>query len=114
MNAICMELTGNSVRYPFDSSPDVRAWCIGRRMFAWCATSSQHATVQLKADPALVPVLIANYSWIQPGYHMSKRHWITIALAEADTSLVATLLEDAHALVAAKLPRAERMRMLQD
>lgn len=114
IDTICASLPGSAVRYPFESSPDLRAWCIGKRRFAWCATLRSPLTVQLKVEPALIPFLIDSYPWIEPGYHMNKRHWVTVVLAEADSSVLTGLLEDAHALVADGLPRAERLRLYQD
>lgn len=114
IDAVCCGFVGCEVRYPFESAPDLRAWCIGGKMFAWSATESTPPTIQLKADPEMIPFLIANYTWISPGYHMNKRHWITARIAEAEASLLTGLLEDAHMLVVNKLPRAERMRFLPD
>lgn len=114
IDAICRGLVGCEVRYPFDTAPDLRAWCIGGKMFAWSATESKTPTVQLKADPEMIPFLIANYVWIQPGYHMNKRHWITILMTESDPKLLRGLLEDAHGLIVSKLPSAERLRLMPD
>jgi predicted DNA-binding protein (MmcQ/YjbR family) len=83
-------------------------------MFAWSASNNAPLTVQVKAHPDLVPALIQNYACISPGYHMSKKHWITIDATACDDSMLRGLLEDAHGLVAAGLPRAERMRLLGD
>lgn len=113
VNTFSTDLTGCEIRYPFDSSPTVRAWCIGKKMFAWSATDHQPPTVQLKANPDLVPMLIQNYACIAPGYHMNKKHWITVHIADCDRDLLAGLIEDAHGLVAAKLPRGERIRFLE-
>lgn len=114
IDAYCQSLPGVTVRYPFETAPDLRAWCIGKRMFAWCATAQVPLAVQLKADPDLIPTLIENYTWVQPGYHMNKRHWITVLVAQTDTTILTGLLEDAHALIAASLPKAERVRLLGD
>lgn len=110
----CRNLAGCVVRYPFDSFSQIRAWCIGKKMFAWTDTGSQPVVVQLKADPDLVPALIENYEAIAPGYHMNKRHWVSVNAQKCDATLLANLLEDAHMLVAHTLPRAERLRLLGD
>ena len=115
IDVLCTNLPGVEVRYPFDSSPTVRAWCVHRRMFAWCATDSTPLTVQLKADPDLIPSLIDTYPFIRPGYHMNKRHWLTIhAQHDQAMALLPGLLEDAHMLVVAGLPARVRMGLLSD
>lgn len=109
----CRALPGCVVRYPFESNPDLRAWSIGTKMFAWTNTTARPLIIQLKADPDLVPDLIANYSFIHPGYHMSKRHWVSVE-ASCDAAMMQQLLEDAHGLLVAKLPIREQLRLLGD
>ena len=111
---VCLGLPGSSVRYPFDTNADIRAWCIGRKMFAWTDTTAVPTVIQLKADPDMVPALIENYRAIRPGYHMNKRHWVSVEAAACDPTLLTGLLEDAHQLVANSLPRKERLRLLGD
>ena len=110
----CLDLPGCSARYPFESAPDLRAWCIGKRMFAWSVTTKTPLTVQVKADPDLVPTLVQNYDCISPGYHMNKRHWITINAVACEPAMLQGLLEDAHGLVAASLPTHRRLSLLND
>jgi predicted DNA-binding protein (MmcQ/YjbR family) len=112
IETFCTSLPAREVRYPFESVPELRAWCIGRRMFAWSATNIAPLTVQVKAHPDLVPFLIQNYACISPGYHMNKKHWITVDASTCDDSMLRGLLEDARSLVAAKLPRVDRIRLL--
>lgn len=114
IDKICRQLVACQVRYPFDSNPQIRSWCIGKKMFAWTDTGSNPPVIQLKADPDLVPSLIENYEAIQPGYHMNKRHWVSVDAQKCDSAMLTNLLEDAHMLVANALPRAERARLLGD
>lgn len=114
IDSYCLGLPGCSVRYPFERSPSLRAWCIGKKMFAWTVTNNAPLTVQVKASPELIPTLIANYQCINPGYHMSKNHWITILTEDCEDTLLRGILEDAHSLIAHAMPRAERLRLLGD
>lgn len=114
IDEVCRSLQGCEVQYLFESNPHMRSWCIGRKMFAWCATKQTPLAVQLKADPDLVPDLIANYEFIRPGYHMNKRHWITVQAASCPAPMLSQLLEDAHAVLASTLSRRDRLRLLGD
>ena len=114
IDAFCRTFPACVVRYPFDSSPTLRAWCIGKRMFAWSVVNDAPPTIQVKANPDLIVSLIASYPYILPGYHMNKKHWITIRADECDPDMLKGLLEDAHALVATSLPRLDRLRLLGD
>ena len=35
--------------------------------------------IDVKADPTMIDMLIQTYGFL-PGYHMNKRHWLTILL----------------------------------
>jgi predicted DNA-binding protein (MmcQ/YjbR family) len=49
----------------------------------------------------------ANYVAIEPGYHMSKKHWNTIHLdsGELDLKLIYALIDQSYNLVVEKLPK---------
>ena len=112
LDAFCRDLPGCEVRYPFKSGPDLRAWCVRQRMFAWSITTKTPLAVQVKANPDLVPMLIRNYACVTPGYHMNKRHWITVDVATCEAQMLQGLLEDAHALIVGKLPVSMRLSLL--
>lgn len=65
--------------------------------------------VNLKADPEDVRALTEAYPSILPGYHMSKRHWITLRPgADLTAALVRELVTESYLLVVTTLPRARR------
>ena len=81
---------------------------IHRKMFALLMhvpRVSEHMIVNLKAEPDEVPLLIAAHDVVRPGYHMNKRHWISVVLCpDADLGLVEELVEDSYDNVVAGLP----------
>jgi predicted DNA-binding protein (MmcQ/YjbR family) len=81
-------------------------------MFALSALDGTPLTVNLKCDPDLAVGLRADHPGvIVPGWHMNKRHWNTVTVAELPDRLVRELVEDSYDLVVAGLPRAERLRL---
>ncbi len=114
IDRFCRDLPGCTVRYPFDTNPHIRAWCIGKKMFAWTSTTYAPLTVQIKANPDLIPDLIASYDSVMPGYHMNKRHWISVNVESCDPQMLKGLIEDSHSLIAMSLPQAERLKLLRD
>ena len=102
----CLALPGASVDWPF--GPDADVFRIHSKMFALLTHNprvSEHMIVNLKAEPDELPLLIATHEVIRPGFHMNKRHWITVELSPAaDLGLVEELIEDSYDNVAAGLP----------
>ncbi|MCH1883988.1 MmcQ/YjbR family DNA-binding protein [Agrococcus sp. ARC_14] len=65
--------------------------------------------VTLKADPEEARALQSEHADITPGYHMNKRHWITLHPGGSlTTALVDELVTESYRLVVEKLPRAQR------
>jgi predicted DNA-binding protein (MmcQ/YjbR family) len=76
-------------------------------MFALTALAARPLTVSLKCEPSLAEALRAEHSAVRPGYHLNKRHWITLDDSLPD-GLVFGLLEDSYELVVSGLPKRER------
>jgi predicted DNA-binding protein (MmcQ/YjbR family) len=82
---------------------------VADRMFALVATTALAARLTVKAEPAFAAALRDSYEAIVPGYHMDKRHWITITLdGSVEADLVEDLIDGSYDLVVAGLPRRVR------
>ena len=103
---VCLALPDVSVDQPF--GPGYEVFRIHRKMFAMLmfnARVSEHPIVNLKTDPDELPLLIDNYDWILPGYHMNKKHWVTVELRPGgDVEFVEGLIEDSYDNVVLGLP----------
>ena len=65
--------------------------------------------VTLKCEPEHSVALQQRYEEVVPGYHMNKRHWLTIRAGRAVTrELVEELVGNSYELVVDGLPRAKR------
>lgn len=103
------ELPGTSLEYPF--GPDFRVFRVRGKMFMAHTEMTGAPIVILKARPADGAVLREAYAEITPGYHMNKRHWITLnpgGRLERDRQLVEDLVTESYLLVVEGLPRASR------
>jgi predicted DNA-binding protein (MmcQ/YjbR family) len=79
---------------------------IAGKIFAIAPLDDEPLTVSVKCDPELAEQLREAYDSIVQGYHLNKRHWVTVTLGQdAPDELVAQLVEDSHDLVK---PRAVR------
>ena len=65
--------------------------------------------VTLKCEPEHSTALRQRYQDVVPGYHMNKRHWLTIRAGGSVTrDLVDELVRNSYELVVEGLPRARR------
>jgi len=78
MRAICLSLPEAAVDMPFDDVTE--AFRVRGKIFALhLAAQAKSVEVNLKCDPDLAADLRAAYPDIKPGWHMSHRHWNTVA-----------------------------------
>lgn len=69
-------------------------------------------SVNLKCDPEIGAQLREEYAGVQPGYHMNKKHWITVAMdGSIPDKLVKTWIDNSYALVVASLPKRQQEAM---
>lgn len=80
---------------------------VGGKMFA-AFQLPEGEPIGLKVDPAAFPVVIQQ-SGISPAPYLAKHSWVKIATRETlPAETLKDLLREAHALVAAKLPKKLR------
>ncbi len=101
----CEGLAGAELCFPFGE--DVPVFKVGGKMFA-VVSAGEGAAVTLKCDPGEAAALCRSEPGIMPGYHMNKRHWITVALAGVAPDLVADLVGASYEIVVSSLPRGRR------
>jgi predicted DNA-binding protein (MmcQ/YjbR family) len=98
LRAWCLEMPGAQETFPF--APGVSVFKVASKMFALSRLTAEPLEVSVKCDPALAADLRASYDAIRPGYHLNKRHWITVRLGgDAGDALVRDLVQDSHDLV---------------
>lgn len=97
------ELPGAQLEHPF--GPDWEVYKVRGKVFMLMTEVPGRPVVILKADPGEAHALRQQYSHITPGYHMNKKHWITLESGEGvDQELVRELVTDSYLLVVAQLP----------
>ncbi|WP_420368406.1 MmcQ/YjbR family DNA-binding protein [Curtobacterium sp. L1-20] len=79
------------------------------KMFVMTSELRGVPIVNLKCAPPHAAALVRDHEEITPGWHMNKRHWITLSPGDGlDETLVEDLVGNAYDLVVAGLPRAKR------
>ena len=85
----CARQAGAELSYPFGEQPAV--YKVAGKIFAVVGLERRPPQVTLKCDPEHGQLLRAQHAAITAGYHMNKRHWITVSL---DGSLAPTMIEE--------------------
>lgn len=92
----CLSLPGAEETFPFEPGTSVFKASNGK-MFAVSVTTSEPLDISIKCDPELGEMLRRDYAAIVEGYHLNKRHWITITLnADVPDARVKELVEDSY------------------
>lgn len=71
------EMPGARLDYPFGPGTAVYR-AANDKLFALMTEGSQPLQISLKCDPNLAELLRDKYESVLPGYHLNKRHWITV------------------------------------
>lgn len=106
-----VSLPGAWLDRPF--SLDVDVYKAGEKMFALMAQRFEHLEISLKVEPGFGVVLRDNYPTIGPGYHLNKKHWITVQL---DGSLtldeLIKLVDHSYERVRLSMTKAQRSALV--
>jgi predicted DNA-binding protein (MmcQ/YjbR family) len=106
VHAFCAALPGAVLTFPFGE--DTCVYKVGGRIFALTGVGSP-ASINLKAEPADVMGLVETYPVVTRGYHMNKKHWVTVQLdGSLPPGLLEELIEDSYDLIVDKLPARDR------
>ncbi len=104
LRATCLALPGAIETFSFGPGCSVFKAPNGR-MFAVSVTSAEPLDVSVKCDPDIAADLRRSFAAISEGYHLDKRHWITVvANADVPDDMLCDLVRDSYDLVAARRP----------
>ena len=94
----CLSMPGAVEEFPF--APEVSVFKVAGKMFALAPLAADPLTVSVKCEPVLAESLRASYASVAAGYHLNKRHWLTVTLGgDAGDDMVRDLVEDSYDLV---------------
>ncbi len=107
----CLKKKGVTEDFPFDE--DTLVFKVLGKMFALVGLKkweSGEKFINLKCDPDYAEELRAEYSSIQPGYHMSKKHWNSVYIqdGELQPKFIQELIDHSYDLVVKSLTKKLR------
>jgi predicted DNA-binding protein (MmcQ/YjbR family) len=103
---VCLALPQATETFPFGEETSVFKTSGNGKIFALSALEGDPLTVSLKCDPEDSISLREEFAVITPGYHLNKKHWVTIVLdGSVPDELVEQLIAGSHDLVRPTVPR---------
>jgi predicted DNA-binding protein (MmcQ/YjbR family) len=104
---VAAELPGSTHEHPF--GPEWEVFKVAGKVFLLVTEVPGAPVVVVKVDPDDSLALRQEHPSITPGYHMNKRHWITVhGGADITGALVGDLVSESYLIVRDTLPRARR------
>jgi len=106
-------LNKKGVTEDFHFNADTLVFKVLGKMYALIGLRKWEAgdrSINLKCDPEYAEELRVAYTAIQPGYHMSKKHWNTIDLTSDEVSpkLLFQLIDHSYDMVVKGMPKKMR------
>ncbi len=110
----CLSQKGVTEHFPFDE--DTLVFKVGGKVFALSSLlqwEKGSPSINLKCDPERAQELRAEYDGIEPGFHMNKVHWNTIAVnQDVPDSLLKELIKHSYDLVFKTLTKKIQMEII--
>ncbi len=110
LHRYCGQKKGVTEEFPFDE--DTLVFKVMGKMFALTSLERLPVSINLKCDPERAIELRESYEAVQPGYHMSKKHWNTVicdgSIPDAE---IRELVDHSYDLVVKGLKKADREKL---
>lgn len=102
----CLKKKAVTEEFPFGE--ETLVFKVMGKLFALTGVS-QFTSINLKCDPEKAAELREQHPSVQPGYHMNKKHWITVLMdGSIPDKLVYSWIDESYQLVASKLTRKQK------
>ncbi|WP_278034219.1 MmcQ/YjbR family DNA-binding protein [Flavobacterium nitratireducens] len=110
----CLSKKGVTEHFPFDQ--DTLVFKVGGKMFALSSLKQWELgkpSVNLKCEPELAKEWRLQFDAIQPGFHMNKNHWNTVAInTELMDSFLKEMIDHSYGLVLSGLTKKAQQEIL--
>ena len=102
----CLSKKGVTEEFPFGDNTLV--FKLMGKMFTAAGINS-FASINLKVDPEIGAELRERYPSVLPGYHMNKKHWITVLMdGSVPDRLLFNWIDNSYQLVASGLTKSQK------
>jgi predicted DNA-binding protein (MmcQ/YjbR family) len=105
----CNAKKGVTEEFPFGEN--ILVYKVMGKMFA-LTDVDQFASVNLKVEPEQGILLQEEYAAVQPGYHMNKKHWITVVMdGSVPNRLLQQWIDNSYNLVVSGLTKKQQIAL---
>jgi predicted DNA-binding protein (MmcQ/YjbR family) len=102
----CLSKKGVTEEFPFGVNTPV--YKVVGKMFA-LTDLEDFTSINLKVDPEIGVELRERYPSVQPGYHMNKRHWVTVLMdGSIPDKLIHQWVTNSYDLVVSGLTKSQK------
>jgi predicted DNA-binding protein (MmcQ/YjbR family) len=102
----CLSKKGVTEEFPFGE--ETLVYKVMGKMFALTDLET-FESINLKVDPEKGEELREKYASVQPGYHMNKKHWITVLIdGSIPDKKVLEWVDNSYQLVASALTKSQK------
>ncbi len=113
LREFCLQKQGVSEGFPFYN--DVLVFKVCGKVFALTSLAKWEEgqpAVNLKCEPEKAVKLRQEFSAIQPGFHMNKKHWNTVQIdGSLPDDFLQEMITDSYKLVVQKLPKKHQKEL---
>jgi predicted DNA-binding protein (MmcQ/YjbR family) len=105
----CLNKKGVTEEFPFDEN--VLVFKVMGKIF--CLTDIQRfESINLKVDPEEGVELREKYPAVQPGYHMNKKHWVTVLMdGSIPDKMLLKWADNSYVLVVKGLTKSQKLAL---
>ena len=101
----CLSFPRVTTDFPFDQTTQV--FRIGNKIFSITDLNDEDVgSMNLKCEPERSVQLRERYESVKTGYHMNKKHWITVFIDLIDEKTLKELIYNSYILVKNSLPKS--------
>ena len=105
----CLQKKDVTETLPF--GPDVLVFKVKGKVFLLIPLDTEELQFNVKCDPDWAVELREEYTCIQPGYHMNKKHWNTILLdGVLNSKQLKQMIDHSYELVAGSITKKQKVK----
>lgn len=110
LRTYCLTKKGVTECFPFDNQ--ILVFKVLTKAFILTNINDENLSFNAKCDPERAIELREKYNWVNPGYHMNKKHWNTLDYNGSNSKLLKELIDHSYEQVIFGMTKKEKNELL--